>query len=235
MQEAHARQGRMPTSVAGVVLLAIFIVPGFIFQAVLNRNILGKPTSDFRSLVQALVWSLIIHTAFLPWSSDAYRAWEARALVSQAKDFWLKGIIVIILAPAVGALILGKVLEWSRAQRLLTVLGLSWEERLPLCWDWLANRKQGYWVILEFKDGRRIGGKFDGASAMSMTSWLPHAPRDIFIEQICQLKDNSDEIGLEVPYSQGAWVNGEELRSIKLFREAQQLGGKANPKLERSK
>lgn len=208
----------MPTSIAGVVLLAIFVVPGFIFQAVLNRNILSKPTSEFRMVIQALVWSLIIHTASFPWSADAYRSWQTGHLAAQVDTLWLRGIGVIVIAPVVSALLIGKLLEWSRAQRLLGALGVSWEERLPLCWDWLANRRQGCWMILEFKDGRRMAGKFDSNSAISMTSWLPHAPRDIFLESICELQDGPDEIGPELPYNRGAWVNGDELRSIRLFK-----------------
>jgi hypothetical protein len=127
------------------------------------------------------------------------------------------GLVVLFVVPLVLALVWSALLEAKWAQGVLTLVGASWDDRLPLSWDLLASRRQPYWVILEFKDGKRVGGIYGKNSRMSLTTAHSHAPRDILLEELYELPQDKDEFGQRIPYNQGAWINGDELRSIRLF------------------
>lgn len=210
----------MPSTDIGYILLVIFVVPGFIFEAVLNRSITGRPLSDLRFVLQALIFSLLIHAAFLTWTLDVRQKWIAGTLLTAGDRtlmFW--ALTVLIATPAVSAFVAGKLMESARLQPLLEFFGISWSNRLPFCWDWFALKKQGFWLIVEFKDGKKIGGKYEQQSQISQTPLgIANAPRDLFIEELYRINDD-DTFGEPIPYNRGAWVSAEEIRSIKIFKE----------------
>jgi len=53
---------------------------------------------------------------------------------------------------------------------------------------------------------------------MSLTTWLPHAPRDIFLEELYKIGED-DSFGDKIAYNRGAWINADDLRMIKIFKD----------------
>lgn len=215
----------MPTTTVALILLVAFIVPGFMFRSIINRNILSREESDIRLILESLETTLLFHAAFAPWTIRLFEAWKANNLLiltthifgRQFPTVAVWALVVLFAVPFVTALVWSGVLEWKRVQGALGIVGASWDDRLQLTWDLFASRRAPYWVILEFKDGKRIGGRYGENSRMSLTTTHSHAPRDIFLEELYEVPDGKYEIGDKIPYNRGAWINGEELRSIRLF------------------
>jgi len=209
----------MPTT-TGLVLLAIFVTPGFIFRLVLGRNALSMPESDLRFLVRSLVDSLFIHAISVWWSLGIYRIWTSDQIGPRFDELVVWAVTVLLVAPFLLGYAWSKFLEWRYVQPLLSQLGLSWGDRLIFSWDWMAAKREGYWLVAEFKDGKKVGGRYEFNSRMSLTTWLDHTPRDLFIEELYEVNED-DTFGEPLAYNKGAWINGAELRMVRLYRDDQ--------------
>lgn len=69
----------MPETLMGLVLLIVFLLPGFVLVQASTRDKLYKPRSDLDFVLRGLALSLLVHLAFFGWTAYLYRGLQDRA------------------------------------------------------------------------------------------------------------------------------------------------------------
>ena len=82
----------------------------------------------------------------------------------------------------------------------------------PKPWDYVFSRKEGYWVILHLKDGRRIGGRYD---VKSFASSFPN-DEQLYLEEVWEL-DPAGRFVRKIGRTRGIMVSWNDLYAIELF------------------
>lgn len=62
----------MPETLTGLVLLVVFLMPGFVLVSASKRDKFYKPRSDLDFILRGLACSLIVHLAFFWWTAHLY-------------------------------------------------------------------------------------------------------------------------------------------------------------------
>lgn len=83
-------------------------------------------------------------------------------------------------------------------------------------WDFVFSKREPYWVIVHFKDGKYIGGVY---SSESHTSTYP-AKEQIYLQEVWEvdITVNPPKFIKKVERTKGIIILSEEIRSIELLR-----------------
>lgn len=202
----------VPTSQVALAVLLLAIAPGYITVAAWGRARTWKgPSSDLRTIIQALVLSAVVQAILSPltvfwilpiraeWSSHPWRI-----------TIWI--VLSVIVLPVVLGLGSARLTDKLFPPSQLFVSGslLEWLNRIapaptaPTVWDWfyLAERspKSGFMVV-GFDDGSRVAGAF-AQESMALTSPEVHG---IFFEEEWILDENGNIFG-ELPGTSGILI-----------------------------
>jgi hypothetical protein len=82
----------------------------------------------------------------------------------------------------------------------------------PTPWDYIFSKRKALWVIVNLKDGRKIGGEFD---RLSSASSYPDK-QQIYLEKVWKLDEEGNFIEA-IPRSEGIVILGEEISSVEFF------------------
>jgi len=210
----------MPTSVEAVVVLALFILPGFIAAVAYDRNAPRREVSDFRFLLQVAFWGALVHLVALPWTGgyflQALREPNALLAVTTIPDLVRAGFVLLVLPAAAGAAA-GSLLSQPRIQRALRMIGMSAVDLMPTAWDSAFKPGgKGAWLYVYIRDLKEpIIGEY-GPDSVAGVSPSEH---DLFLERRYQIKD-----GKLVPDADSAGVWIAEAQFIEFYR-ASKAGG----------
>lgn len=196
-----------------VFFTAAFLVPGFIWSAVLSMLVSRKSTEPQMRAVEFLtfscinygLWSWLIYPLFYnEW-------WGEHPYVSGAALF------VIAFASPIG---LGLVSGWM-AQRntVATVLerfGFNTVLAIPTAWDYHFSRGRPHWVIVTLRDGSRLYGLF------GLESFAGDGPesQDLYLETAFTLTDTEEWAPVED--SDGVWISAEQIAVLE-FRKVYEV------------
>lgn len=204
----------MPTSLNQVLILLVFIIPGFVLVRVKRVAYPSVSVSTADTVLESLAWSCFVHVLALPLWYPSYvsRWWAAHPLI-----FALFAFIILLLVPGS----LGGLYVWltktGKLRGAREFLGFPHPD--PTAWDYLFRKHRAYWVRLAFKNGDVMAGLY---GPNSFASSFPNK-RDLYIEKLSQL----DEAGNVVEWiegSAGALVEMEELERIEFF----EIGGQGH-------
>ncbi|MCK8479060.1 DUF6338 family protein [Flavihalobacter algicola] len=120
-----------------------------------------------------------------------------KPLISNATFFFLTPVLL--------ALLISYLLKSKLIRKVYDVA--------PTPWDFLFMNKDADYVIIELKDGSVIGGHF---GLKSRATEFPRE-KEIFVEKEWVVDKVDEKLLYEVPDSKGLWVNGSEIKTIKLF------------------
>jgi hypothetical protein len=147
----------MPTTFEATGTLLLAIVPGFIAIGAWSRSkTWAGPAGDLLTILRSLAVSVIVQVVAAP----ATLRWiypHRTALGSHASAvvWWL--LLVVLLIPILGGLFAGWLTGWAEDR------GLALAQRVPpSVWDWLFSKRPPYgrFIVIEFNDGRRVGGVY---------------------------------------------------------------------------
>lgn len=184
-------------------LFIMFIVPGFISIKIYDLIIPGERRDFSQAIIEAIAYSSI-NFALLSWLI---------ALINKddfpsAHPFWY--IVVIIIAlfvfPILWPILFLKITEWKPIASKIY-------HPIQKPWDWYFRKGEPCWVIVHLKDGRKIGGKYDGNSFASSSP----AEEQIYLEEIWRLDDKGVFIE-PTERSKGMIIFKEEILSLEFFK-----------------
>ncbi|PZT70324.1 hypothetical protein DN402_33265 [Streptomyces sp. SW4] len=169
-----------PSSVLQVALLALFVLPGVVYQLVRDRW--SGPVPGERSLgekvLRAVLASVVLDAVYAavagPWLVEFARGGEGAGWAGGiAERPRLAGVLALVLLVAVPALVAAGTARWSRRRE---PVGL---DPAPGAWDHMFRTHGSCFVRLRLRDGTWIGGWFGGNSYAAA---YPQEP-ELFLER----------------------------------------------------
>lgn len=211
-----------PATFEALAILALAIAPGFLATSAWARAKTWKgPSGDLRTIIQALVISVVIQVVVSPLT--LVWIYPKRNHLDQFPEriaVWL--LVVVIIVPVVGGLLAGWITDtlslvaagdvtgWRRALAKVQPLPVS-----PSVWDWVfvRNPPNGRFLVFEFKDGSSVAGVFSEGS-LALTS---PEPQGIFLASEWLLDGHGDITG-ERPDTKGVLIPDiSQLRSMRIL------------------
>jgi hypothetical protein len=192
-----------------VFFTAIFIVPGFVWSAVLSMFLARRSgMGDSRvlecfslSCVNNAIWSWLL---FLIYQGQWF---EHRQVVASV------GLFVVTLVSPVA---LGVACAYFAQTRKIAIWLHRWGFRtissIPSAWDYFFSKSWPYWVIVTLKDGSHIYGLY------GQQSFAGDEPvsRDLYLEATYHLIDDGQWAPTED--SAGIWLKADEIVSLEFRR-----------------
>jgi Family of unknown function (DUF6338) len=197
----------VPSSFNQILLLLVFIVPGFVLMRVKRLAYPSLESTTATAVLDSLALSCVVYGLVSPL---LYFSFLGQWYKTRPGLFAFVAFFVLLIAPT----LLGAVYVWltktGRAAWLRGFLGFPHPD--PTAWDYHFRKEKAYWVWLTFKSGKVMAGLF---GPNSFASSFPHK-RDLYIEKLLRL----DEHGRVVEWienSAGALVMMEDLERIQFF------------------
>lgn len=196
-------------SLDAVLFTAGFLIPGFIWSAVLSMIVPRRMAGDQVRFLEAFVlscinnglWSWALFIIFKSGFLDHHPYWSALMLGG-----------IIFLSPIGLGLLSGYFRQRQTVSRLLGRLGFRTVHPTPTAWDWHFSRERPSWVVVTLKDGSRIHGLF------GYQSFAGDDPqhRDLYLEETYRLLETGDWAPVED--SAGVLIMPDEIAAIE-FRK----------------
>lgn len=214
-----------PAAGTALLLLAAFVLPGFVTLLVRERTyvIKGEDT-PFERLLNALFYSAIIY-AILGLGLAAF-AFDDRNISSLYAGHYVFGVYLLLGGLALFVLPLsiaefGR--RWQKSETLRPKF-LEWAKidpghGVPAGWEQLflespgAKGGRGLMLRVTLEDGRVVGGFFGGKS---LAGYTVHR-RDLFIEERWSFDDKEKWFKEAIPANYGLWISESQIHSIEAY------------------
>ncbi len=197
----------MPTSFNQVVVLLVFIIPGFILMRVKRVAYPTLEASATSTVLDSLSLSCMIYALASPLLYVAFvgRWYEERPLA-----FATLTLIVLLAAPVAFGVLYVRFTQGQKGVWLRGILGFPHPD--PTAWDYHFRKGRAYWVWLTFKSGKVMAGLF---GPNSFASSFPHR-RDLYIEKLLRLDERGNVVEL-IENSAGVLVTMDDVERIQFF------------------
>jgi hypothetical protein len=221
----------MPLTLESLLVLIVWVTPGYFFfnwithlnpyffkdSDVWKTAVVAVPLSVIVYLVQGFLWPLIGSMSGMDDSVPSFSSLffltdrSERILLSTSEMAFLFSSLAI--TPHLLGIAAGAALQSRRVQIVLKKLSLDESSMSLSAWDSsLYFRREGAWVVITLDDGEQIGGSLGRAAEIAKSS----DGGDVFLQEEWRVEDG---YLAEVRYaSQGIWVKGETIRSVRLIR-----------------
>jgi len=192
-----------------VFFTAAFLVPGFIWSAVLSMLVSRKSTAPQTKAVEFMTFSGINYGLWiwLIYPLFYFEWWRAHPILSGFALF------VIAFASPVGlGLYSGWLAQKNTVGRALERFGFNTVLSIPTAWDYQFARGNPYWVVVTLKNGSRLHGFF----GLESFAGDDRDSRDLYLEAVFEPTDTGEWAPVED--SGGVWVAAEEISAIEFRR-----------------
>lgn len=164
-------------TLSGVILLIVFLVPGFVWRTVEGQLVYLDKRLEWEKFALGLLSRSTF--VYLPFAPVLYRLWKDRWIEQYPLCTSLLALAVVVMVPTLYGLCAGAWKQKRLGARLLEKLGLKTFEQhhIPTAWDYLFSRIRPAWVVVTLKNGSKVYGFMGTASYLSSAS----EERDIYI------------------------------------------------------
>ena len=193
---------------SAVILLIIFLVPGFVWRTVEGQVVyLDKRLEWEKFAFGLLTRSTFVYLPFAPLIHRGYRAnWiERYPLYTSAA-----AIGFLIVLPTLWGIIAGSARQKGLGPAIIRKLKMRTFEQhhIPTAWDFLFSKIKPAWVVVTLKNGNKIYGYLSPASYISSDA----TERDIYISHTLHVLDSGE---MEfVSQTQGVYIRPDEVSVI---------------------
>jgi hypothetical protein len=197
----------MPGSFNQILLIVLFIIPGFILVRVKRLSYPVAEESLQATVLDSLTLSCVVHGLASPvW----YWSYVSGTYVNHPLWFGLVVFAILFLLPLVAGIVFNRQSRTDRLRWLREFLGILHPD--PTAWDYKFRQGRAYWVWLTFKSGQVMAGLF---GPNSFAGSFPNR-QDIYVEQLLSLSEDGSVVGL-IENSAGAIVRMDDLERIEFF------------------
>ncbi len=194
-------------SFSAVILLIVFLVPGFVWRTVEGQFVyLDKRLEWEKFAFGLLARSTFVYLPFSPLILKGYtEKWvELHPLWVSVSAFGLLAIV-----PGVWAVLSGVARQKNWGRTLIHLLRLKTFEQhhIPTAWDFIFSTIRPAWIVVTLKNGNRVRG------FLSPTSYISSDPqeRDLYISHLVQPTEEGFKIAENTG---GVYIRAEEVSVI---------------------
>jgi hypothetical protein len=199
------------SSSTAVVLTAAFLVPGFVWSAVLSMLLPRRAKQAENRFLEFFTLSCINNSLW-------FAVFVYFALLDYfARKPFLASILVFLalfVSPVLLGLLCGGLAQTGWLAPLLRRLGFRTVNYIKSAWDWHFSRQLPLWAVVTMKDGSVVYGYF------GPNSFAGDDPKDIYLEKIYKPEDN--RFGTTAD-NYGGLIMADQIAAIEFFDDA---GGK---------
>jgi hypothetical protein len=159
-----------------VFFTAGFLVPGFIWSAVLSLFIPSRSAAPEVRFLQFLTLSCINHGI---WSWALFMIFRSGFVQSHPNGSGIFLGVIIFVSPVALGVLSGLLQQRQEVMRFFNRLGIRTIHPIACAWDWHFSRAKPYWVLVTLKDGTRVYGLF---GTRSFAASDPEK-RDLYLEE----------------------------------------------------
>lgn len=193
---------------SGVILLIVFLVPGFVWRTVEGQLVY----LDKRLEWEKFAFGLLSRSTFvyLPFMPLFYHGWKGRWFERYPLGTSIAAVVLVVVMPILYGLGTGAWKQKKLGARLLEKIRLKTFEQhhIPTAWDYLFSKVQPAWVVVTLKNGNKVYGFMGTASYLSSDS----EERDIYISHTVQV---GQEGQMEfVNHTRGVYIAASEVSVI---------------------
>jgi hypothetical protein len=196
----------MPTSIQAVLVVVIFLMPGFVASRVLSYTYPSSEPTDARLILTAITLSCFNY-ALLSW-----------LFVLSWKKLWYQNttflvflvLLTLLISPVLSSLGLLKLVRSRWVRTFRQTFGIPHPD--PKAWDYFFRRGIPCWVVATLRSGRVIGGLY---GSNSFASSYPSA-EDLYLEQLCNMTPEGGMAGLAA-LTVGGIIRMENVELLEFF------------------
>jgi len=197
----------MPATLAQILVLLVFIVPGFIVIRVKRVAYPKAEESTLSIVLDSLALSGLVHVVCFPiW----YWIYASRSYVTSPRLFVLQVVVILLVVPVLFGILFNFSVRTEKARWLREFLYFPHPD--PTAWDYHFRKGKAYWIWLTFKNGHVMAGLF---GPNSFAGSYPNR-QDLYIEKLLSL-DEDGKVKALIENSAGALVRMDDLDRIEFF------------------
>jgi hypothetical protein len=195
----------MPTSIQAVLVVIVFLIPGFVASRILSYAYPAPEPSDARLILTAIMHSCLNY-ALLSWLFIL--SWK-KAWYSNTAFLVFLTVLALFVTPVLSSLGVIRFLQgnWFRSFRG------TFKLRHPIrAWDYFFRTELPCWVIITLRSGRVIGGLY---GRKSFASSYPNE-ENLYLERLCNMGADGTITGLS-ELSVGGIIRMQDVELLELF------------------
>lgn len=210
-----------PATVTQLLIILLFVVPGFVYQAI-RISVRGRLPLDIElstRLVRAIVASAIFALIYLIALGDVLvDAAYGRGLAFEHPRVGAGMAFVLgILLPAAAAVAPPMTPRWRWLSRLRSKLPeVASYDPTPTAWDKTFQSREACFVRVLNAEGQWIGGYY---GENSYATSYPESP-ELFLERAFEVFDDGT-FGSEVPGTMGVLINCREIQLLQVVENSE--------------
>ena len=199
-------------SLTAVIVLIVFLVPGYIWRTVEGRFVALDRESKWEMLALGfLTRSTIIYLPILP---SLYLSWLDKWHEHHPWLTSLLSLLWLILIPTVLGVFTGFGRQKRWLEKFLGWAGLSSFNPIPNAWESYFSQAPNSWIIVTLKNGQRVYGYFgDGSYASSDPK-----NRDIYVAKTVVVENGQYRL---VENTGGVYVPASEILTVEFINEGE--------------
>lgn len=182
---------------------AIFVLPGFIINSVIDATNPPKRHNDGIYLLKCLLYS-IIHCAIWSWAYSVILNHTFKYLTL----YWISLVLSTLTGATLIAICIVVIKQNNLIYKMFEKLKIRAIHSTPTAWDYIFSQQNSDYVIITLTDDTKIKGWF------SMNSFASSDPeeRDLYIEELYYEEDEQEWV--KDKGSNGVYISKDQIKFI---------------------
>ena len=202
----------MPADLDAVLVLILFVVPGFIGQRVLGAARARLQPDAQTALLEALVFSCVNFAAF-GWLLLAVPELDRRFVEDHLAFVIAAWIVFLVLAPAWWGLLAAWALERGWLGRAYGFFRLRPIEPTATPWDHRFRQGRQGLLRVTLADGTVVAGFF----GLDSRAAAHPAREDLYLERQYGVDADGRLSPKPLPHSEGVWIRGDQVQVVEFL------------------
>ena len=199
-------------SLAAVVVLVVFLVPGYVWRAVEGCLVSLQREAKWEMLALGLLTrSTIIYLPLLPFF---YLLWLEKWHEQNPGRTCFLALLCLVVLPSLLGLFTGVAKQKRLVGRFLNLIGVPAFNSIPSAWESYFSQAPSSWMIVTLKNSQRVYGYFGPGSHASSD---PTA-HDIYLSHTVALTDGRFQL---VGNTGGVYVPASEILTLEFIKEGE--------------
>lgn len=200
----------MPQSINEVVVIILFIIPGFITDRVIALTIPRSKRESTELILTAITFSCINYAIF-SWLIVLMTVYD---FSSQHKNIFICcWVVILLVGPIIEGIVFNQLVNSNLYNWLFDLLKLKNIRLIPKSWDYHFGKEEPYWILITLKDGLKLAGFF---GSKSFASSFP-AEEDLYIEELWRI-DDEGKFKEPIQNSGGCLIQRKDICCIEFFK-----------------